>query len=240
MAAKRFIPGNCCGENGRMNSQDKASLQQVRVFVATENRLMRDSLGRVLEKKDSLSVVGTAPLSARVWQLASASGADVVVVDGQDQLAQKVVEECTYQAGMRVVVIEIQDDEESFLRIVRAGAAGAVMQEADINELIASIHAVSANEAICPRKLVSSLFHQVSQQSGLGSRLDLRPGLTLSQRERQLLPLIERGLTNKEIGEMLHISEQTVKNHIHNILFKTGAKNRLAAVDKCRSDTPAT
>lgn len=222
-----------------MNSRDKALPQNVRVFVATENRLIRESLGRVLGKRNSLSVVGTAPLSADVRQLASASGADVVVVDSQNQLAQKVVEECTYQGGMKVLVIGIQDDGESFLRIVRAGAAGAIMQEADINELIASIHAVSVNEAVCSRKLVSSLFHQISQQSDSGPQLDLRPGLTLSRRERQLLPLVARGLTNKEIGETLHVSEQTVKNHIHNILRKTGARNRLAALDKCRLDALA-
>lgn len=236
MAAKGVCRELPAGGNGGMNSFAKPAPQQVRVFVATENRLMRESLGRVLGKRDSVSVIGTAPLSADVQQLARASAAEIVVVDGLDPLAQRVVEQCTHQAGMRVVVIGIQDNGESLLRIIRAGAAGLILQEADVNELIASIHAVAAREAVCSRKLVSSLFQQISQQYESGPQLELRPGLTLSRRERQLLPLVARGLTNKEIAGSLYVSEQTVKNHMHNILRKTGAKNRLSAVERCRID----
>lgn len=224
-------------ENRQMNSSHAESAR-VQVFVASENRLIRESLGRVLGRRNSVNVIGSAPLSAQVWELASGFEAEVVLVDGQDSRAETTVEECAHRAKMKVLVMGIEDDENLVLRILRAGAAGVMLHDADVGELVTSIHLVAAGEAVCPRKLIARIFHHISNQHELGPYLEIRPGLALTRRERQLLPMMARGFTNKEIADDLHVSEQTIKNHIHHILRKTGAKSRLSAVEQCRCDAP--
>ncbi|HLV95578.1 MAG TPA: response regulator transcription factor, partial [Candidatus Acidoferrales bacterium] len=125
------------------------------------------------------------------------------------------------------------EDEAIFLRAVRERVAGYLLQHASAMDVVAAVRAVHQGEAVCPPRLCLALFkHIASAGDGLPDSGARTPRLT--RRERQLVPLIGQGLTNKEIASRLNLSEKTVKNHVHRILQRMGAMNRLAAAEMAR------
>jgi len=94
---------------------------------------------------------------------------------------------------------------------------------------------VTEGEAVCPPSLCLDLFDYVCQQSRLLPNFRVKQQLGLTRREQQLVEMIGRGLTNKEIAQQLNVAEQTIKNHVHRMLRKVGVNDRLAVVDLCRT-----
>jgi DNA-binding NarL/FixJ family response regulator len=128
--------------------------------------------------------------------------------------------------NVQVVMVGMDANEGSFLSAVRTEISGYLLNEASAPEVIAAIRTVSQGAAVCPPQLCLALFKSVA---GSGRFL---PGIQkmdrrLTRRQRELMPMIARGLTNKQIASHLNLSEQTVKNHIHRLLRRVGANDRL-------------
>jgi DNA-binding NarL/FixJ family response regulator len=101
-------------------------------------------------------------------------------------------------------------------------------------EVAAAVRSVANGEGVCPPVLCLALFEELAKQKAQPTNFFVRHGLGLTRREQQLVHMISDGLTNKEIAGQLGLSEQTVKNHIHRMLRKLGASDRLSAVELCR------
>ncbi len=132
-----------------------------------------------------------------------------------------------------MVMIGMDADREVFLRAVRDGIVGFVLKDASAMEVATAVRSVANNEAVCPPGLCLALFESVASRNNAASFV-IRHNLGLTRREQQLVQMISHGLTNKEIASQLNLSEQTVKNHIHRMLRKLGATDRLGAVEICR------
>ena len=139
--------------------------------------------------------------------------------------------------AIRVVMVGMEADEEIFLRVVQAGVLGYVLKDASALEVARTIRLVSAGEAVCPATLSEALFRWVARHKPCFPTAHLKNRLGLSRREQQLVGLIEQGLTNKEMASRLNLSEQTVKNHVHRMLRKLGAPDRLSIVEACRGES---
>jgi DNA-binding NarL/FixJ family response regulator len=206
--------------------------QSIGVFLLAENRLLRESLARIFSKKSDLRLVGAAAFSSRVVpQLVSASP-DVLLLDSAPVVLSglgMIPEFRRAIPGLKVVMISMDADKETFLRAVCEGAVGYVQKDASAAELIAAVRAVAHGEAVCPPALCLALFEFCAQRSRLPSP-DGKRYLGFTRRQQQLVEMIGQGLTNKEIAAQLNLSEQTVKNHVHRMLRKTGAADRLAVV----------
>lgn len=208
---------------------------KTRIFLLAESRLLRQLLTNVLNHKTGLlQIVGADAYSTNVTGKIVDAGPDVLLVDSVvcglsgapffAQLRHLV-------PGMKTIVIGLQSDDHTFLSLVRAGVIGYLLKDASEVDIIAAINRVTNGEAVCPGKFCLTLFEVMT-------RLSNRPGavsLGLTRREQQLFTMISQGLTNKEIAFQLNLSEQTIKNHVHNVLRKLGVNNRLNAVDVCRS-----
>jgi len=135
----------------------------------------------------------------------------------------------------QILMIGMDADERIFLRAVRAGVSGYLLNEASAADLIAAIRAVSRQEAVCPSQLSKALFDALAgvREFVPGVR---KMGLRLTRRQQELLPMIARGLSNKEIASRLNLSEQTVKNHIHRMLRKMGANDRSEVIEIARAE----
>jgi DNA-binding NarL/FixJ family response regulator len=133
-----------------------------------------------------------------------------------------------------VVMVGMEAEESVFLRVVQAGAVGYVLKDASALEVARTIRAVAGGEAVCPGSLSGALFQWVARHKPAVPSLLLKTSLGLSRREQQLVGLIQKGMTNKEVASHLNLSEQTVKNHIHRMLRKLGAPDRLSMVEVCR------
>src|SRR5208283_472567 len=127
-------------------------------------------------------------------------------------------------------------DEATFFQAVGEGVVGYVLKDAPAVEIVRVIRAVAAGEAICPPRFSLSLFQCAAREVSLSFKPPPTTKFGLTRREQQLVGLIRLSLSNKEIGNRLNLSEQTVKNHIHRILRKVGANDRLGIVELCQSE----
>jgi two-component system, NarL family, response regulator DevR len=212
-------------------------IESVSVFLMASNRLLRETLARLLVRRGGFKVSGVSPCVPDALSVVGASGADVLILDSvcARSSACALISQTNHQIpGIKVVLIDMEDDAEIFLDCIRAGAAGYLLKDASSAEVISGVCAVAQGQAICPPQLCAHLFGAFARQpSALPSaRVNLDFGLT--RRQQQIVPLIGQGLTNKEIASALHLSEQTVKNHIHGIMRCVGVKNRLEVIDATR------
>jgi len=199
------------------------------VFLLAESRLLREALIRLLSKKSDVRVVGANAYSPIVHEEIVAKHPHIILLDSSglsSSSATLIPTLRTSLRNLRVVMVDMDADEGTFLRAVRAGVVGYVLKDASALEVAATIRAVAAGEAVCPPSLSMVLFRSAARQLGEPSAITWGADLRLSRREQQLAELLRERLTNKEIAARLNLSEQTVKNHVHHILRKVGAPNR--------------
>jgi DNA-binding NarL/FixJ family response regulator len=209
----------------------------IRILLMMENRLLREALIRLFRKRSDLVVVGhDGPADANVSQVLETEF-DVLVIDSLQTTwpAAKIARETGGQAALKAILIGMEPDEEQFMAAVRSGVMGYLLNDTSAADLVAAVRAVYRGEAVCPPQLCSSLFRFVAhvvEQSPV-KRAAPRPDLTM--RQQQLVALVAKGLTNKEIASRLNLSEFTVRNHIHRILKQVDAESRSEAVDVLRA-----
>jgi DNA-binding NarL/FixJ family response regulator len=194
-------------------------------------------LDRILRKRTDISIASQVTDRSNLAAVISRSESDVVLMDSVSAAA--LHRQCRTRLGdlnsrVQVLMVGMDADEGAFLKAVRAGAGGYLLNEASTLEVIAAIRAVSRGEAVCPPQLCRVLFESVARRREFTPSLR-QIGLKLTRRQRELVPMIAQGLTNKEIASYLNLSEQTVKNHIHRMLRKTGANDRAEVIEIARS-----
>ena len=214
--------------------------RKLSIFVLSSTRLLRESIEHMLRKKSDLDLKKAGSIWADSKDEVTASGAEILVTDSLQFILEtkgwRATAFPTERGRIKVVLVAMVDDSKHFLSAVKQGVLGYVLQEAPAIEITNAIRAVARGGAICPPHFVRALFDYVASQS-----LDLPNARTriqwgLSRREQQLIPLIGRGMTNKEIATQLSLSEQTVKNHVHRILRKVGVENRLGVFEACQPE----
>jgi DNA-binding NarL/FixJ family response regulator len=209
------------------------------VFILAENRLLREALSRLLGKKSDIRVVGTCAFSPGVVEQVVKAAPDVLVADASAMALpdlELLPEVRSAVPGIRVVMMGMEANRSVFLQAVRDGVTGYILQDASAVELAAAVRCVALGQPVCPPDLCLALFEFVATEQARSQSYSfrLKHDLGLTRREQQLIQLIDRGLTNKEIAGQLNLSEQTIKNHVHRMLRKLGATDRLSAVELCR------
>ena len=222
------------------NTPNEVSTCAVKVFLVAENRLLRETLIRLFQKRAAISVVGESRYSElRVEEIAG-SECGVLLLDSPPtaQATSLIGELYEHAPQINVVLFGMDESFDCFLRAVRSGVRGYLLKDASSAEIIATVRGVAQGEAFCPPRLCAPLFQFVSrefrQRSG-GADLEAGSNYGLTYRQRQLVVLVAKGLTNKEIAASLNLSEFTVKNHIHRIMKQVDAENRYQAVDVIRA-----
>jgi len=214
----------------------------VGVFLLAENRLLREALIRLLSKRNEFCIVGASAHSRSIQQEIIAAKPQIILLDSSGSPEPKSALISALRGAirnLRFVMVDMEPDEEIFLNSIRAGAVGYILKDASAIEVAAAIREVAAGNAVCPPSLCMALFRYTFQHSPAPSNLSVPPDVGLSARERQMLELLSLRLTNKEIAQRLGLSEQTVKNHVHHILRKTGASNRFSVIQLCQNKRPA-
>ncbi len=209
----------------------------IRVFLMMENRLLREALIRLLRKRSDFVVVGyDDPADATPYQVLERQF-DVLLIDSFQTIwtTAKIARETGGKAAYKAVLIGMEPDEERFMAAVRSGVMGYLLKDASASELVAAVRAVYRGEAVCPPQLCATLFRFVAHvvEETPFKRTASKPDLTL--RQQQLVTLVAKGLTNKEIASQLNLSEFTVRNHIHRILKQVDAGSRSEAVETIRA-----
>jgi DNA-binding NarL/FixJ family response regulator len=209
----------------------------IRAFLMIENRLLREALVRLFRKRPDLMVVGqTSPADETPLGILETE-CNVLVGDSllPSRLPADFFAKSKMPARVKIVLVGMEPDEEQFMAAVRYGVTGYLLQDASASDVVAAVRAVFRGEAVCPPRLCSALFRFVAQMAPempIQSATS-KPDLTL--RQQQLVTLVAKGLTNKEIASHLNLSEFTVRNHIHRILKQVDAGSRSEAVETIRA-----
>lgn len=209
----------------------------IRVFFLIENRLLREALVRLFRKRPDLLVVGQGGQADATTPDVSDSKCDVLVIASFQtrSLPTNFALANVAQPGLKTVLIGMDADEEQFVAAVRSGVTGYLLKDASASDVIAAVRAVSRGEAVCPPQLCSTLFRFVAQMAREMPDQSATPRPDLTLRQQQLVGLVAKGLTNKEIASRLNLSEFTVRNHIHRILKQVDAGSRSEAVETIRA-----
>jgi DNA-binding NarL/FixJ family response regulator len=218
-----------------------SSERPVRVFLLAENRLLREVLFRLLARKNDIHMVGASACSADAREEIISARPGILVLDSRGLAlsdARFVLALHAAIPDLRIVMVDMDVNESTFLKAVREGIVGFVLKDASAAEVAAAIRGVAAGEAVCPAPLCMSLFRFVAQQMVASPSPSGTPDFGLSPREQQMVALLRERLTNKQIAARLNVSEQTVKNHVHNMLRKLGAPNRSSIVARCTPEAP--
>ena len=208
-----------------------------RVYVAAENRLLREALSRMLTKNREIEVItgrSTEPAQGAVLP----QEAEIMLLSSKGNLDQDLSAIRKIRSdwpGIQILLIDVASDDASFLQCIRAGVRGYLPRDASAEDVVEAVHAVHQGKAVCPGALCAALFRYLEREATSFPSASVHRRLGLTRREQQLIPLIAEGLTNKEIASRFCLSEQTVKNHLYRMKQKIGADGRLGIVQVCRT-----
>jgi DNA-binding NarL/FixJ family response regulator len=212
--------------------------QKPRVFVAAENRFLREVLSRMLLKNGEIEVVGMDTAEPFRTEDLLKEETDILLLSSrgnrdEDLTAVRTVR--TAAPKVQILLIGVTGEEAEFLQCIRAGVRGYLPRDASAEDVLEGVRALQGGKAICPGTLCATLFRYMELEATSFPSASVHQQLGLTRREQQLIPLIAEGLTNKEIANRFCLSEQTVKNHLYRMKHKIGADDRLGIVQVCRT-----
>ncbi len=209
-----------------MANEEDEKPGKIRLVIADDHAVLRESLSALLATQGDFEVVGTAANGGEALQLVQDHHPEVLVLDllmpGGDGFE---VLRTLDRAGSRVaaVVLTGSENQPDYVQVVRLGARGLVLKGDDPARLFAAIRTVAAGELAFSDEVAQSVLNAMVSEE----RTEAASMNRLSEREKQIAFLVARGLKNKAIAEELKISENTVKRHLQSIFNKTGARDRL-------------
>jgi DNA-binding NarL/FixJ family response regulator len=201
-------------------------VQTIGVAVVHGSPPIRDGLAELLDRQPGLRVVGTHASLAALRE-DGAGDAGVVLCD----LAAARTDTAQAVGAAPLLVFNVADEDRTIIDCVQVGALGCVLQDAGLDEVVASIHAVAAGVAPCSARVITSLFRYVASRRDEDHPV-LAPSLT--GREEEVLQFVAEGLSNGQIAERLGLRPQTVKNHVHRVFEKLDLHNRLELIGALR------
>jgi DNA-binding NarL/FixJ family response regulator len=208
----------------------------IRILLADDQSLFREALRMLISSQPDLEVVGEAANGEEAIRLADSSRPNVVLMDLQMPVMNGVTatrQLHSAQPDCRVIALTTFDTDEYIFDCLRAGAVGYLLKDAPSENLFAAIRAAARGESFLQPSVTTRVLAEFSR---LSDHPAASPTLVepLSDREQEILRMIARGASNREIAEALFITEGTVKNHVTNILSKLDVRDRTQAALKAR------
>nr|WP_235502180.1 response regulator transcription factor [Angustibacter sp. Root456] len=207
--------------------------ESIRVLVADDHALYRRGLEMVLSAEEGIEIVGEAGDGAEAIRRVEELLPDVVLMDIR-MPRRSGIEACTaikdVVPSTKIVILTISDEESDLYEAVRAGANGYLLKDVPGEEIAAGIRAVAEGQSLISPSMASKLLTEFAAMIKKSEERPQLPVPRLTDRELEVLKLVARGLANRDIAKELFISENTVKNHVRNILEKLQLHSRMEAV----------
>ncbi|BEP14693.1 response regulator transcription factor [Acidothermaceae bacterium B102] len=212
---------------------ESAFAEPIRVLVVDDHALFRRGLEMVLEQEPDIEVVGEASDGAEAVEVATETTPDVVLMDVR-MPRRGGIDACTAikdaVPSTKIIMLTISDEEADLYDAIKAGAMGYLLKEISIEEVASAIRAVHGGQSLISPSMASKLLNEFASMIKRTDERQQVPTPRLTDREMEVLRLVAKGLNNRDIAKQLYISENTVKNHIRNILEKLQLHSRMEAV----------
>ena len=206
-------------------------MSPIRVLLVDDHALFRKGVADLLTADRDFELVGEASDGARAVEMARELMPDVILMDismpGMDGLeaTRRIKAEIPY---VRIVVLTVSDSDRSLFDAIKSGAQGYLLKNVQPHALLSTLSGVVRGEASIPGAMAARLLEDLARDSRPATP-PVTPSPRLTQREQEVLSLVAQGKSNKEIAVALDIAENTVKNHLKNILEKLHLENRVQA-----------
>jgi DNA-binding NarL/FixJ family response regulator len=206
--------------------------KRINIFIIEDNRLLRDGISTMLNEQPDLKVIGTFNEKENSLDKLFILKPEVVLIDLglRTQNSLEVVKSIKVKSpDIKIIVMDLLPVQSDILDFVKAGASGFILKDAMVSEFLKTIRSVAAGEKVLPQHMTGSLFSQIVDRAvnGTQNTADVMDAVRMTKREREVIELIADGQSNKEIGNILHLSPYTVKSHVHNILEKMALHTRV-------------
>ncbi|HWH32449.1 MAG TPA: response regulator transcription factor [Egibacteraceae bacterium] len=216
-----------------MTAEETATGGTIRVLVADDHALFRRGLEMVLESEPDIEVVGEANDGQQAVRLAIEHIPDIVLMDvrmpgGGGIEACRAIKEAA--PSVKILMLTISDEEEDLYEAIKAGANGYLLKEISIEEVADAIRSVNGGQSLISPSMASKLLNEFASMAKKEEQKTQVAAPRLTDREMEVLTLVAQGLNNRDIAKELFISENTVKNHVRNILEKLHLHSRMEAV----------
>jgi DNA-binding NarL/FixJ family response regulator len=204
----------------------------IKVLVVDDEALLRTAFSSLIEAEDDLEVVGEAANGRQAVELTASLTPDVIVMDVRMPVMDGI--EATRRitrdrAWPRVLILTTFDLDEYVFEALRAGASGFALKSRPLEELLSGIRTVAAGDALLAPSVTRRLIAHFTDLTQATAKTPWGLG-ELTDREREVLVLVARGLSNAELAATLHVSLPTAKTHVSRILTKLGARDRTQLV----------
>jgi two-component system NarL family response regulator len=223
------------GTAGQESAADAPATEPIRTLIVDDHALFRRGLEMVLESEPGIELVGEAGDGEEAVRVAGESLPDVVLMDIRMPRSSGI-EACRalkdVAPSAKIVMLTISDEEEDLFEAIRAGASGYLLKDIPLDEVASAVRAVYGGQSLINPSMASKLLTEFAAlaRRDEDERPQQVPAPRLTEREIEVLRLVARGMNNRDIAKELFISENTVKNHVRNILEKLQIHSRMEAV----------
>jgi DNA-binding NarL/FixJ family response regulator len=206
-------------------------MNEIKVIIVDDHPLVREGITKILSLEPCIRVIGEAEDGAQAIELSRNTDADVILMDINMPNINGITATKTIKGekpDVHIIALTIHDQEDYLFELIKCGISGYVLKDVCPDELIKTIKDVTEGQAFIPPSLTPKIFEEFNRLSkkqveGSQNTYDL------TNRELEVLEQIAQGLSNREIADILYISEKTVRNHITNIFQKLGVSDRTQA-----------
>jgi DNA-binding NarL/FixJ family response regulator len=200
--------------------------EPIRILIADDHPLFREGVAHTLESEPDLTIVGQAATGDAAFNLASELLPDVILLDitmpGDSGISVARKISAAYPV-VHIIMLTASENEDDLINAIKAGARGYVIKGIHARELANAMRAVVKGETYVSPSLASTILFELT------SPREPDPMSELTEREQQILELVAQGLTNREVGERLHLAEKTIKHYMTNVLQKLHVRSRVEA-----------
>jgi len=202
-------------------------MKKIKIIIADDHKLFRDGLRYILGETDNIEVLSEVSNGKELLEILEVAQPDVVLLDINMPVMNGIDaarEAMSLYPGLKILVLTMYDDEQYYNSLIEIGVKGFVLKDTDSKELKNAIVAVATGNSYFSQELLLKLIRKKK------SKEEVEEGLKLTRREREILMLICKGLSNAEISDLLHLSQRTVERHRASLLAKTNTHNSIAMV----------